>query len=209
MFVLQGSEEITLEETAVLALADQLEGEVIRPGDGDYDGARAVWNGMIDRYPALIVRCVGVDDVVAAVNFARDNGLLLAVRGGGHNVAGHGTIDLWHVGGAVARGSTAGGAFYGRQAAFMVGGEANWLEAADDETNIYWLQRCMDDLAEFSDGSLYLNFPGLLEGGDGLMRRAFGPNYHRLAALKQKYDPANLFRMNQNVKPAGREGRYQ
>ncbi|MCB0209332.1 MAG: FAD-binding oxidoreductase [Anaerolineae bacterium] len=77
-----------LDDQAVQAFASQLQGELIRAGDADYDEVRAVWNGMIDRYPALIARCVSVEDVVTAVNFARKNDLRVAVRGGGHNVAG-------------------------------------------------------------------------------------------------------------------------
>ena len=63
-------------------------GEVIDPSHADYDLARRVWNGMIDRRPALIARCSNLDDVVAAVNFARAEGLPIAVRGGGHSAAG-------------------------------------------------------------------------------------------------------------------------
>jgi len=74
-------------------LADKLTGSVIRPGDEAYDEARKVWNGMIDRRPALIVRCQTPEDVVASVNFAREEGLLVAVRGGAHNVAGSATCD--------------------------------------------------------------------------------------------------------------------
>src|SRR5688572_19961247 len=74
-------------------LAGQLRGELIRPGDPAYDEARGVWNGMIDRRPALVVRCHGVADVVACVRFAAEHDRLLAVRGGGHNVAGFGTCD--------------------------------------------------------------------------------------------------------------------
>lgn len=74
-------------------LRNQISGDVIVPGDADYDEARAVWNGMIDRYPALIVRCQENDDVIAAVKAARSNDLVVSVRGGGHNVAGHGTND--------------------------------------------------------------------------------------------------------------------
>jgi FAD/FMN-containing dehydrogenase len=86
-------EDTRLSEAQIQAFAAGLTGQLIRPGDPDYDTARAVWNGMIDRYPALIARCAGVDDVIAAVHFAREHNLPVAVRGGGHNVAGHGTCD--------------------------------------------------------------------------------------------------------------------
>src|SRR5262245_16942702 len=75
------------------ALRDRLRGELILPEDPDYDQAVAVWNGSIDRRPAAIARCTGTADVIAAVRFARDHYLLVAVRGGGHNVAGFGTCD--------------------------------------------------------------------------------------------------------------------
>ena len=75
------------------ALAVALTGPVVRPGDAAYEGARRVWNGMIDRRPALIARCAGTDDVRCALGFAREHGLPVAIRGGGHSVAGHGTCD--------------------------------------------------------------------------------------------------------------------
>jgi FAD/FMN-containing dehydrogenase len=74
-------------------LAAQLHGELIRPDDAGYDEARALYNAMIDKRPALIVRAADVDDVVAAVSFARENGLDLAVRGGGHSGPGLGSVD--------------------------------------------------------------------------------------------------------------------
>jgi FAD/FMN-containing dehydrogenase len=82
-----------LDSVAVGDLAAELAGELIRSGDAGYEEARGVWNGLIDRRPALVARCRGVADVVACVRFAAEHDLLLAVRGGGHNVAGFGTCD--------------------------------------------------------------------------------------------------------------------
>ena len=82
-----------LGEATLQELRASLRGDLIRPGDPGYDNARAVWNGMIDKRPALIVRCVDADDVVRAVQFARSHDLLVAVRGGGHNVAGTAMCD--------------------------------------------------------------------------------------------------------------------
>ncbi|MFC3111342.1 FAD-binding oxidoreductase [Undibacterium arcticum] len=70
-----------------------LRGPMLQAGDAGYDTARSIWNAMIDRHPALIVRCAGVADVMASVNFARQHELLLAVRGGGHNIAGNAVCD--------------------------------------------------------------------------------------------------------------------
>ena len=72
---------------------DAFAGEVIRPGDPDYDAARAVWNGMVDKRPALVVRPTGADDVVEALRFAREQDLVVAVRCGGHSIPGLSTCD--------------------------------------------------------------------------------------------------------------------
>jgi FAD/FMN-containing dehydrogenase len=74
-------------------LRESFRGPVIGRGDDEYDDARAIWNGAIDRRPACVARCTGVADVVAAVLFARERDLLVAVRSGGHGVAGHGVCD--------------------------------------------------------------------------------------------------------------------
>jgi FAD/FMN-containing dehydrogenase len=80
-------------EASVRELRDALRGDLVTAGDGAYDEARSVWNGMIDRRPAMIARCTGTRDVIAAVGFARSEGLTVAVRGGAHNVAGNATCD--------------------------------------------------------------------------------------------------------------------
>ena len=74
-------------------LKSQLHGDLIIPESAEYDSVRQIWNGMIDKRPAAIVRCTGVADVVATVRFAAESNMLLAIRGGGHNVAGLATCD--------------------------------------------------------------------------------------------------------------------
>lgn len=111
------------------------------------------------------------------------------------------TTDLWHIGGAVTRADAGASAFHGRHAAFLLNPEANWQDPRDDEANIRWARQFVEDMREFSDGGRYLNFAGFQEEGDVMMRSAFGPHYVRLVALKQEYDPTNLFRLNQNIPP--------
>ena len=77
----------------VATLQQGLRGRVIGRHDADYDAARALYNGMIDKRPVLIARCVDVADVITAVNFGREQNLLIAIRGGGHNGPGLGSVD--------------------------------------------------------------------------------------------------------------------
>jgi hypothetical protein len=84
---------MTLEGTALSELAGSFRGQLIRPGDPSYDAHRKVWNGSISRFPALVARCAGVADVITAVRFAKETGLLVAVRGGGHSFPGLSVCD--------------------------------------------------------------------------------------------------------------------
>ncbi len=84
---------VDLTEDVVAALSAKLGAPLLRPGDAGYDEVVRIWNGMIVRRPALVVRPVSVDDVRATVDFARAHGLLLTVRGGGHNIAGTSLAD--------------------------------------------------------------------------------------------------------------------
>jgi FAD/FMN-containing dehydrogenase len=84
---------VAIAEERLGALRAALRGRLLQPGDDGYDVARTIWNGMIDRRPAAIVRAAGAADVIRAVDFAREHRLLLAVRGGGHNIAGNAVCD--------------------------------------------------------------------------------------------------------------------
>lgn len=82
-----------ISERAVHEFISSIQGTVLRPGDERYEAGRRVWNGMIDRYPSMILYCSKAADAVTAVNFARENSLIIAVRSGGHNVAGNAVCD--------------------------------------------------------------------------------------------------------------------
>src|SRR5215204_633589 len=84
---------VELDDATVDGLRASLGGPVLRPGDAGYDDARHTFNAMIDRHPALITRCTSTGDVVKSVRFARERGLIVSVRGGGHNVAGNAVCE--------------------------------------------------------------------------------------------------------------------
>ena len=111
------------------------------------------------------------------------------------------TTDIWHIGGAIRRVNENDSAFVGRQAPFLFNVEANWENPQDDDANITWAREFVEVMGGFSDGSRYFNFPGLHEEGDEIMQDTFGEKYERLVALKNKFDPTNLFSLNSNIKP--------
>jgi FAD/FMN-containing dehydrogenase len=116
--------------------------------------------------------------------------------------SGHSTIDVWLNGGAMGRVPGDATAFAGREPLYLVTMEANWERPADDDANVEWAREGLAALATHATGGLYLNFPGFLEEGEELVRASLGGNYARLAALKARLDPDNLFRRNANVVPA-------
>jgi FAD/FMN-containing dehydrogenase len=87
----EGKYDVSAEELSALRVA--LRGAACLPGEAGHEEARSIWNAMFDRHPGLVVRCVGAGDVMRAVSFARRHGLLVAVRGGGHSIAGNAVCD--------------------------------------------------------------------------------------------------------------------
>jgi FAD/FMN-containing dehydrogenase len=111
-------------------------------------------------------------------------------------------VVVWHHGGAMSRVAETDTAYAGRDAPFLVTAEASWTDPAQTDDAIAWARGVVDAMARHSTGGLYLNFPGLGEDQDALVRAGYGGNYDRLAELKAVYDPENLFRMNLNIPPA-------
>jgi FAD/FMN-containing dehydrogenase len=109
--------------------------------------------------------------------------------------------SIWKFGGAVQRIPADATAFGDRSMPFMFSLDAVWSNPSDDDANVSWVRDCWQDMQRYSTGRMYLNFPGLGEG-ENLVRDAFGiETYGRLQAIKRKYDPNNVFRMNQNILP--------
>ncbi len=146
----------------------------MQPGDPPYDEARTVRNGLIDRHPALIADCTGVADVVAAVNFARDHGMLLSVRGGGHNVAGNAVND----GGFVIDLSAMRGIWVDPAARTVrVQGGATWADL-DRETQVFGLATPGGKASTTGVGGLTLH------GGFGWLRRKYGYSIDNLLEVE-------------------------
>jgi FAD/FMN-containing dehydrogenase len=112
-------------------------------------------------------------------------------------------IVVWHQGGAMSRVGETDTAYGGRDAAFLVTGEASWDDPALNEEAIGWGRAFWAAIGQHSTGGMYLNFAGLGEEEEALVKAGYGENFERLTALKAKYDPTNLFRMNLNIPPAG------
>jgi FAD/FMN-containing dehydrogenase len=105
-----------------------------------------------------------------------------------------------HLGGAISRIAEEGTAYGNRTATFSLSIDSTWEDPTESERNIAWTRKVWTEMRRFSDGGIYLNFAGFLEEGEKLVHEAHGENYVRLVALKNKYDPTNLFRLNHNIK---------
>jgi len=164
---------VTLREGAFQTLKANFRGPLLRPGDLEYDQTRKVWNGMIDRRPALIARCLGAADVIAAVNFAREQELVVAVRGGGHNVAGSAVCD----GGLMIDLSLMRGVQVDAKArTARVQGGTTWGDV-DRETQIFGLATPGGQISVTGVAGLTLG------GGYGYLRRKYGLSCDNLLSV--------------------------
>jgi FAD/FMN-containing dehydrogenase len=164
----------TLDSSALEAFRGRLRGAMLEPSHNDYEGARRIQNGLIDRHPAVIVRCSGPADVVEAVNFARDRGVLLSIRGGGHNVAGNAVndggivIDLTAMRGVHVDAATA---------TVRAAGGATWSDV-DRETQLFGLAIPGGVVSTTGVAGLTLH------GGYGHLRRTFGLSIDNLLSVQ-------------------------
>jgi len=111
-------------------------------------------------------------------------------------------IAFWHLGGAMNRVNPGSTALGERRANYLYSLDTSWTDPADNASAIAWTRDAWSEMKPFSRGGSYLNFPGQGEEGEELLRASYGSdNYDRLVKLKTKYDPGNLFRLNQNIRP--------
>jgi len=151
-------------ERAVTELRNRIRGALVFPGETAYPEARTVWNGMIDRKPALVVRCLGAGDVIAAVNFARDTELPLSIKGGGHNIAGLACCD----GGVMLDMSLMKGVWVDRDARTARAQAGCLLGDVDRETQLHGLATVLGFVSATGIAGLTLG------GGFGYLSRKYG-----------------------------------
>jgi FAD/FMN-containing dehydrogenase len=153
-----------LEQKTIDDLKSRVRGDLLLPGEPAYDEARTVWNAMIDRRPALILRCLGGGDVITGVKFARDHGLALSIKGGGHNIAGLAICD----GGLMLDMSRARGVWVDRDARRAHVQAGCLLGDVDRETQLHGLAATLGFVSATGVAGLTVG------GGFGYLSRRFG-----------------------------------
>ena len=167
------TEQVESHEAVANELKGRVRGPLLRPGEPAYDEARSVWNAMIDRRPALIVRCLGVADVVACVNAAREHGLPLSIKGGGHNIAGLAVCD----GGLMLDMSLMRGVWVDPAARVARAQAGCLLGDVDRETQLHGLAAVLGFVSNTGCAGLTLG------GGFGYLTRRFGWTSDNVASI--------------------------
>lgn len=180
-----------IEQTAINSFRSMIRGEVIQSGDELYDSARKVYNGMIDRHPKIIAKCADVADVINAVNFGRNNNMLISIRGGGHNAGGLGVCDD----GLVIDLSKIKYTHIDPNAATIrVGGGCTWGEV-DHTTNFFGYAVPSGIISTTGVGGLTLG------GGIGHLTRKFGLTIDNLEEVDIVLANGKLVQANKNNNP--------
>jgi FAD/FMN-containing dehydrogenase len=183
--------ETTLERAAVQDFRASLKGPLFSVGQEGYDAARRVWNGMIDKHPALIARCADAADVARAVTFARERELLLAVRGGGHSFPGYSTCD----GGLMIDLSTMNSVSVNAAARTAQVGGGAWVVHVDAATQKEGLATTLGQISNTGVGGLTLG------GGFGWLSRRFGLACDNLVSAQLVTADGKLRRVSEKDEP--------
>jgi len=189
--VRQSGQAMAIERTAVDEFAATLRGQVILPDHADYETARRTWNRMIDKRPAMIVRCAGAADVANAVTFARKRELVLAVRGGGHSFPGYSTCD----GGMIIDLSTMRHVRVDLKAGTAVAAGGAWGRDVDAETQHYELVTTLGQISDTGIGGLTLG------GGYGWLSRKHGMACDNLVSVDVVTADGQLRRASEDENP--------
>lgn len=183
--------EIDLKPDAVAGLKARLQGPVLLPGEPGYEESRTVWNAMIDRKPAAVVRCLGSADVIAGVQFAREHDLLLCIKGGGHNIAGLATAD----GALMLDLSLMRGVWVDPRSKLACAQAGCLLGDVDRETQVHGLAAVLGFVSRTGIAGLTLG------GGFGYLTRRWGWTADTVVGMEVVTADARLVRASRNENP--------
>jgi len=169
----------------------ELRGELLQPSDQGYDNARSIWNGMIDRKPDMIARCIGTSDVISCVNFARDNNVPFTIKGGGHNISGLAVRD----GGLMIDMSGMRGVWVDAENKVARAQAGCTLGDVDNETQLYGLAAVLGFVSETGIAGLTLG------GGFGYLTRRYGWTSDNLISVEMVTAEGNLIRASKSENP--------
>jgi FAD/FMN-containing dehydrogenase len=183
--------DLSLEQSAVAELKSNLRGVVLSAEDTGYDDARTIWNGMIDRRPAMVARCLGVADVIACVDFARKHGVALSIKSGGHNISGLSVSD----GALTIDNSLMRGVWVDRSARIARAQAGCILGDVDRETQLHGLAAVLGFVSNTGIAGLTLG------GGFGYLTRRYGWTSDTVRAMEVVTPDGQLRRASESEEP--------